>query len=118
MQGTLTPAGVCCASGEVDECGMCDGLHNCATEGTLTVRSQAAGGAAAASRRRLAGTDAAEEQLLQGYRADVCLALGRYPDHCDGVTVDLVSDDGTFTVVRARAWLQVLHAAWIFSACQ
>lgn len=78
---------------------MCDGLHNCATEGTLTIRSQTAGGAGGGG-RRLAGTDAAEERLLRGWHSDVCLALGRYPDHCEGVTVEVVSDDGAFTVVR------------------
>lgn len=35
--GMLTPSGLCCASGNVDECGICDGLSTCRTRGVLFI---------------------------------------------------------------------------------
>jgi hypothetical protein len=79
----------------VDECGICDGLHNCPITGKLTIRTLVA--PQAAGRRRLAGQDEAEDRLRRGWIADTCLALGRYPSKCDGVTVEVLSmsDNGT-----------------------
>jgi hypothetical protein len=97
MQGTLTPHGVCCSSGQVDECGVCDGLHNCPFTGKVTVRTLAV--PHATGRRRLAGQNEAEERLQQGWAADVCLALGRYPSSCGGVHVEVLSASANSTQV-------------------
>jgi hypothetical protein len=80
MQASLTPGGQCCLSGIVDECGMCDGDHNCLTTGVINVTASVA--------RRALLQDATG--LITLIQQDLCRALGRIFAGCSGVLVQEV----------------------------
>ena len=71
----------------VDDCGMCDGVHNCAFEGVLTLRTTPA----VPPSPRIAGLRRALLDAAASIESDVCAALGRAPDMCSTVSAEAVA---------------------------
>lgn len=90
MQGVLTSAGLCCESGNVDECGICDGLSACLTTGIVHID-------AAARKRSLLQPLAA---LPTGFAATLCDAVGR-AGMCGTVAAAVETSNSTTTTVRS-----------------
>lgn len=82
MQGTLTPALLCCPSGNVDGCGVCDG------DGTQCATRIAAAVTAPTSVLSSGSTENAA--FLSAWRTNTCAALRIPADRCSsGVSVQI-----------------------------
>ena len=80
MQGELTPELLCCASGSVDECGVCDGTNSCRTVVSASLTTDAANFSA--------GT--AQDTFTSSYVQYVCTQLD-WTGYCDLIKIKNLS---------------------------
>jgi hypothetical protein len=93
LQGILTPAGLCCNSEAVDECGVCDGINACKTVGYVDLDTASS----AASRRRLQQVSEADQ--IEAMKAALCRAVGRRRA-CDSILYTVTTTDAGYFRVR------------------